>query len=75
MSKKRSMDREDWMEKRRNLQQSADESCRVDCEEIVYSASTEEDSASTVIISDDSSEEDVYYSATSSSDRSVVSDD
>ena len=75
MSKKRSMDREDWMEKRRNLQQSADESSRVDCEEIVYSASTEEDSASTVIISDDSSEEDVYYSATSSSDRSVVSDD
>ena len=75
VSKKRSMDREDWMEKRRNLQQSADESCRVDCEEIVYSASTEEDSASTVIISDDSSEEDVYYSATSSSDRSVVSDD
>ena len=75
VSKKRSMDREDWMEKRRNLQQSADESSRVDCEEIVYSASTEEDSASTVIISDDSSEEDVYYSATSSSDRSVVSDD
>ena len=75
VSKKRSMDREDWMEKRRNLQQSADKSSRVDCEEIVYSASTEEDSASTVIISDDSSEEDVYYSATSSSDRSVVSDD